>query len=355
MNILDNLKWVKRLDNGNILRSIDLLPKQIEQAWQDVKQIELPVEYRNFKKVVINGMGGSGLGGHIIQSLFFDKLKIPLLNIHSYIVPGSVDKETLYIISSYSGNTEEPLSTIISARKKNAKFLAITSGGRLSEMIKSKKIYGYLFNDKYNLSQQPRMGIGYSLFGLMALLKKCNLLKIGDEQIRDGLGSLTKSKSFFDFNAIINDNPVKKMAEQIQNRMPIIIIADFLAGNAHLLANQINENAKNFSNYFVLSELNHHLLESLKYPRSNSKNLIFLFFESGLYHSKNQKRLQITRDVLHKNKINYLTYVLQAKDKLSQSLEMAIFGSYLSFYLAVLNNVNPSFIPWVDYFKAQLK
>ncbi|PJA92304.1 bifunctional phosphoglucose/phosphomannose isomerase, partial [Candidatus Kuenenbacteria bacterium CG_4_9_14_3_um_filter_39_14] len=106
MNILDNFAEIKKLDSSNMLVSIDLLSKQIEQAWVEVKQVDIPADYKKVKKVVVNGMGGSGLGTHIIQSIYFKKLKIPLGNIHSYDLPGMVDKDTLYILSSYSGNTE---------------------------------------------------------------------------------------------------------------------------------------------------------------------------------------------------------------------------------------------------------
>lgn len=355
MNILDKLKRIKKLDSSNILGSIELLPKQIEQAWQEVGKIEIPEEYKQVNKVVINGMGGSGLGAHIIQSVYFKKLKVPFGNIHSYSLPGMVDKDTLYILSSYSGNTEEPLATIELANKKGAKSLGISAGGKLGELIKKNKIPGYLFKPRYNICGQPRMGIGYSVTGLLGLLKKCDLIKINDSQIHSLLDFLKNIKKQFDINALSHENLVKQAAKQLNQTIPLVIAAEFLTGNAHTLANQINENAKNFSNYFIISELNHHLLEGLSFPKTNSKNLQFLFFESNLYHQRNQDRIKITQDVLSKNKINYLSYQLQGQSELEQSFEMLLFGSYLSFYLAILNNVNPADIPWVDYFKAQLE
>ncbi|PIU10800.1 hypothetical protein COT27_01200, partial [Candidatus Kuenenbacteria bacterium CG08_land_8_20_14_0_20_37_23] len=151
MNILDDIKAIKKLDKSNMIRSIDLLHKQIEQAWNETKGIKFPASYREINKVVVNGMGGSGLGAHIIQSLYFNELKIPLVNINSYNLPGMVDKNTLYIISSYSGGTEEPLETFGQAKKIGTKILGITTGKKLGELISSGKVIGYLFSPKYNI------------------------------------------------------------------------------------------------------------------------------------------------------------------------------------------------------------
>ncbi len=104
-----------------------------------------------------------------------------------------------------------------------------------------------------------------------------------------------------------------------------------------------------------IPELNHHLLEGLKFPAANRQNLVFIFFESQLYFKKNQVRYAVTKKVVAKNRIGSSVYRLKAASRLGQSLEMLVFGSYASFYLAVLNNLNPSKIPWVDYFKAELK
>lgn len=355
MNILDNIKEIKKLDKSNMLGSIDLLPKQIEQAWDEVNQIEVPGDYKNINKIIVHGMGGSGLGTHIIRSLFLKKLKVPFSGVRGYHIPAAVDEQTLYILSSYSGNTEEVIQAYEPVKKRGAKILAITAGGELAELIRQGKIPGYIFNPKYNITDQPRMGIGYSVFGLLGLLKICGLIKISDSQVKSTINYLNKIKSLFAGRNLTADNLAKQAADHLRNTIPIIISAEFLAGNAHIMANQLNENAKNFSAYHIISELNHHLMEGLKFPASNKKNLHILFFESGLYYPRNLERIKITKEILRKNKINYVSYKLQGQTELEQSFEALLFGSYVSFYLAMLNNLNPSPVPWVDYFKNQLK
>jgi len=355
MKNLDNLQSIKKLDPGKVLDSIEMLGEQINQTWQEFKQFSLSKSYKQVDNVLINGMGGSALGPHLLYSLFSEQLKVPFRVINSYQLPASLNKKTLYIVSSYSGNTEEPLETIAEAKKRGAKIFGISSGGKLAKMIKQKKIPGYVFEPTFNPSDQPRMGLGYSLAAHIALFKKLGLIKVSNNEIKNILILIDKLQSQFGVYKASKNNLAKKMAKDLVGKIPIIVSSGFLSANSHVFTNQINENAKNFANYFLISELNHHLLEGLSFPKANRQFLMFVFFESKLYYSKNQIRHKITKKVLTKNRIKSLSYSLKSNTKILQAMEMLIFGSYVSFYLAILNNINPSKIPWVDYFKAELK
>ncbi len=102
------------------------------------------------------------------------------------------------------------------------------------------------------------------------------------------------------------------------------------------------EDSKTFATYFELPELNHHLMEGLKNPATNKKNLLFILLNSNLYLPRNQKRYKILKNVLAKNKIRFVEYSTKSKTKFLQSFETLIFGSYLSFYLAMDYNLDPS-------------
>ncbi|MBI5621771.1 hypothetical protein HY933_02835 [Candidatus Falkowbacteria bacterium] len=354
MPFLDNKTKIKKLDRANVLGSIERLGMQCSDAWQAASAVSMPASYATVKNIVINGMGGSALGGEIIQFLFWEKLKLPLQVINSYTLPGSVNADTLYIVSSYSGNTEEPLGTVIPALRRGAKVLGIAKGGKIGQLIRAGKFPGYLIQEKHNPCGQPRMGIGYSVFGQLGLLQQCGVLQLTDREVQPLIKTLKRLNSRFGLNAPQRTNPAKQIAAQLAGRMPVIVVADFLAGNAHALRNQINENAKNFANYFVVSEMNHHLMEGLRYPRKGNRSLRWLFIDSDQYYPANQKRMAITKRVVDKNGLDILDYKLHSKTKLEQSFEMLVFGGYVNFYLAMLNRVDPSPIPWVDYFKAEL-
>jgi len=355
MEKLDNVKQIKKLDPQNVLASMEALAPQITQVWREFKTLKLPPALRQIDKIIINGMGGSGLGGHVIRSLYFETLRLPLELVNGYAVPGSLDARALYIFSSYSGTTEEPLSTLAQAKKRRAKLFGIASGGTLGSWVKKGIIPGYAFDPRFNPSNQPRMGLGYSLAAQLALFHRLGLIKVTDAEIRQALKSLQRCQRLFGVNNPAAKNPAKILARQLNGRLPVVVAAEFLAGNAHVFANQINENAKTFAAYFLIPELNHHLLESLSYPKTNRRNLAFVFFESAAYAAKNQTRFKITQKVMTKNRVAHYRYRLASRGRLGQSLEMLLFGSYVSFYLAALNGINPSLIPWVDYFKSELK
>jgi glucose/mannose-6-phosphate isomerase len=129
---------------------------------------------------------------------------------------------------------------------------------------------------------------------------------------------------------------------------------DFLEGNLHALRNQFCECSKNLVSYLVLPDMNHYALESLANPLNNKDNVAFLFFKSSLCRPAIQKRLVLTQQVVEKNGLKVLEYELKSKTKLGQAAEMLQVGSWITFYLAFVNGVDPVKIPWVDWFKEQL-
>src|SRR3989304_4108060 len=129
MTNLDNLQEISSLDKKQVASSIEKLPDQIEQAWQESSQIQFPQEYRQVKNIFIDGMGGSGLGPEVVSTVFKDKIRLPITLIHDYHLPGFVDENSLVFISSYSGDTEEPLSAGEEAISKGYKVTGVTCGG----------------------------------------------------------------------------------------------------------------------------------------------------------------------------------------------------------------------------------
>jgi glucose/mannose-6-phosphate isomerase len=328
------------------------LGKQCEEAWNESKKIKISASYRQVENIVVAVMGGSALGADIINAAFTDRLRFPLQIISDYTLPRYVGPRTLLILSSYSGTTEEPLAAGVEGVKRGAKIIGVATGGKLSEFLREKKYPAYIFEAKNNPSNQPRMGLGYSVIGQMGLLRNCGLLEVSEKEIKDIIR--TMDQSYCDFGVENSENIAKDFARQLENKIPVIVGSEFLSGNVHALANQFNECAKCFANHFILPELNHHLMEGLKNPRTNNKNLKFVLIKSELYHPRNQKRYEALEEVLRGCKVDFIKYSPKSKTKLSQSFEVLVFGSYVSFYLAMLYDIDPSLIPWVDFFKERL-
>lgn len=356
MNILDDLDKIKSLDKSNVLGSVQQLADQLKQTQQDLADLQVPADYSQVNEIIANGMGGSRLGTRVAERLFEDQLNLPITHRGNYELPKFLSPDTLVILSSYSGNTEEVVISIDQVINSGAKILVFSQNGQLTKMAQENNWPGYYgFNPQHNPSDQPRMSIGYQVLGIMLMLAKCGLVKIDAQEMTDLINFIQTVKAKYDVGVNLTVNPAKQLADQLHNQIPVLISSEFLVGAVHVWRNQINENAKQLAIGYEIPELNHHLLEGMKFPSNNPENLHFVFIESQLYHSRNQKRYQVTKKVLDGYKISYSSFQATGKTRLEQAFELIQFGSYTGFYMSMLNNLDPAPIPWVDFFKKELK
>lgn len=353
--MLDNLEQIIKLDSKNMLGSLKLLSNQAEEVAAAAASLKFSASYKKIDKIMVLGMGCSALAAHIIKSVYFEELKAPIEIINGYHIPAYVNKNTLALISSYSGTTEEALFAMKEAQLKKAKITAITSGGQLQEWCEAQKIPALIFTTENNPCGSPRMGLGYSLFGLLILFSKLGMLSTPVKQLAAAVEVIQKYDFLYGTGNLAENNLAKQWAQKSDDKSVWYVGAEHLSGSAHAAANQMNENAKRFAGYFLLPEMNHHLLEGLLHPKHNLKDLLFIFLESNLYDERVQKRFAVTRQVLEKNKIAYAVYDCQEKDKFLQACETLVFFSYLSYYLALVEGIDPTAIPFVDFLKEELK
>ena len=356
MNNLDEQRIYKKLDTGQVAKSIENLAAQMKQVLNEAHLVKVPRDYSRATQVVVNGMGGSNIGAGLLRAALSDRLRLPLTITPGYQVPAWVDKNTLYLLSSYSGNTEEVLSVYREAKKRGAKIMAICELGdnQLARLMIKENLPGYMFKPENNPSLQPRLGLGYSVMGAAVLLAKAGLFSIKESELEEAIAKLELSDQALRPLQPVKRNKAKQAALKLAGKIPVIVAAEFLVGNLNILRNQFNETGKNFASFLELPDLNHYALEGLANPKSNKNNLMFLFFDSLLYHPRVARRADLTKQIARKNKIKVLEHRLYGATKLEQALEMMQFGCWLTYYLAMLNNVNPVKIPWVDWFKKEL-
>ncbi len=348
--IIDSREKIATLDASNMLGSIEALGKQIEHAWKDTNSIHFTpkAEIRN---VVVAGMGGSALGADVILHLFKEQLTVPLYVNRTYSLPNYVNEHTLVLLSSYSGTTEEPLAAAKEAEAKNAQIMVIAAGGELVELAKQKNYPVYVIDPVHNPSDQPRMAIGYSVFGTMGLLAKAGLISLTHEDVEAVVAVVTQKVAECTVEVPSQSNPAKTLAFLTIDRLPFFVVGDFLEGAAHVCANQHNENAKAFVNYKVIPEINHHLMEGLRFPLSNTSTHLFIFVQSVLYDPKVSIRVKLTQHIVEENGIETTALPLQSASKLTQAFELITVLSFAGFYLSMLEGIDPSPIPFVDKFK----
>ncbi len=337
---------IKKYDVSDAYSSIRQLPNQIEQVLNEIKDITYPHSYYDADCIAISGMGGSIYSYYIISSLFAHTLKKPLIAVNDYHIPSFLPHKTLFLGSSYSGSTEETIATTEKAIKNKYQVTAVTMGGVLAELMRKNQLPYYQFDPRFNPCGQPRVGIGYMIFGTIFILEKLGYLVLNHKELVSALEMLRKT-----------DQALQKKADELKNTlkntMIILVASEHLSGVIHAARNQINETAKVLAEYHIIPELNHHLMEGLTYPKD--KKLIFIFYNSKFYYERNQKRFAVTKKVLAEQKVPFLDVAFEATNRLEEFFLYLQFGSYFSFFLGIDYGVDPSKIPWVDYFKKELQ
>lgn len=329
------------MDPNDIYGSTKLFGDQCQQMVDEWYEPD-PIKY-HINNIVICGMGGSAYGCHIVQSLC-TSIKVPLVLCSDYNIPEFVDNNTLVILTSYSGDTEEIISCANDAINRRAKILGLTSGGKLKDLL-SEVFPIICFDSKNNPSGQPRLGMGYIVVGTLLLLHNVGIINLDREELVDAINEVRLVQDELDAQA-------KEIASSLNGYIPLIFAAQHLVGNAHVIRNQFNETSKSFACFEDIPEHNHHLIEGLKFPQDNKLKALFLL--SDKYTDKHTKRISLTIDIIDKNGIQTIPFHLSGSTKLSEVLKTLSFGAYLTLHLAIIYKVDPSMIPWVNYFKQEL-
>lgn len=341
----DNIEELKKIDPRDTVGSTQLLAQQCEAAWEEVNKITVPATYREIKNIVFCGMGASIYGALVIKALASRQMPFPSEVVSDYYLPDYVDNNTLVVLTSYSGTTEEVLSCAKEAKTRNAKMIVLTKGGPLAQFAKENALPAYIFDPKLNPAAAPRFGCGYSILGLIGILNKIGIFEIGEHEIKDAISRLKEK---------VED--LKKQAQQdsqtLANKIPIVFTAEHLSGNGQILRNQFNETSKTFSAYYLLPDLNHHLMEGLQFPKGAP--LHFLILSSRNFSEKIEKRIELTIDVIKQNNHEVYEFKTSGQTIYDDFLEALVYGSFLTLYLGLTYDQNPAINPWVDYFKNKL-
>lgn len=342
---LNNLEEIKILDPQNTVSSTEMLADQMEAAWKQVQDVEVPSDYSSVSNIVFCGMGASIYGALVFKALSCDINKYPTEYISDYHLPKFVNSNTLVVLTSYSGTTEEVISCANEAKEMGAKMLVLTKGGPLADFAKDNRVPAYIFDGVLNPAGVPRLGNGYTILGLIGLLNKAGIFKINESDIEGAIVNLKNQKEEI-------KNTAKADAKDFVDKMPVIISAEHLSGNAQILRNQFNETSKVFSAYYLVPDLNHHLMEGLQFPVPT--NLRFIILGSNLYSPKILRRMKLTAEVITQNNHTIHELNLDGKTKFGDFLLTLAYGSYLTLYLGLLYEQNPAINPWVDWFKQEL-
>ena len=340
----------RKIDPENMCQAIYEFPNQMEKAISIGKNIVFTKKTYECKNIVIAGMGGSAVGGDLLSLLLNDYLPIPLVVSRNYNLPNWVDEHTLVICSSYSGNTEETLSAFQIAHSKNAQIIGITTGGKLSSLLKENQY------DEINIPDgfQPRAAVGFSLIPMLFLLKNILKLKVDLETILNhSKNSLLKVRDTYSQEN--SENPVYNLAKQIFNKC-IIIYSE--TGQTDKLAvrlkGQFCENSKMLAFANEIPELNHNEIVGWENNESIFKKFCILWIIDKAGHNQNQKRMTISQSILQELPVQQFKIILEGKSEIEKIIHNIFFGDWLSYWCAILHKTNPTPVQKIHYLKQAL-
>lgn len=342
--MLDDLKMIHERD---VQDSLGIAAKQ----WQQLKHVYDTrfVADRPVENVIVGGMGGSALAAEILAC--WPGLDRPFQIVKNYELPSYTGDNTLFIASSYSGNTEETLAALDEAEQKGAMIAVICAGGKLAELAKEKNYPLY----EIPSGLQPRMAVFYNFAALTQLLAAVGCFpqeRVGElHEAADWLGE--QGKGLLP-EVPKENNSAKKIALELVGNSVVIYSGPKTFPAAYKWKININENAKTIAWCNQLPEFNHNEFQGwISHPVEKPYKIVDI--RSSLEHPRVQARFKITEKLLS-GKRPHPEVVEPEGDSLLKQLLWAIqLGDFVSLYLALLNGLNPTPVELIEKLKVELQ
>src|SRR5680860_1099559 len=345
--MLDDANVLGQRDSGGALA---IASSQFEQAKFKAEIENGDNDHRPITNVVVAGMGGSALAAMLIKSWLKSELTVPIDIVRSYDLPKYVVQNTLVITSSYSGNTEETLSCLKQAEAKGAQVAIITSGGLLADHAKTNKIAHVILD----AGIQPRMAVIYSLCALVALLANFDIVP-GEklDEIASKSDWLQNESAKWASDVSTDKNYAKQLALQAVGKTAVFYGGTLTAPIAYKWKISWNENAKNVAFWNELPEFNHN--EFIGWTGHPVEKPFAIFdIVSNLEHPQILRRFEISDRLLSGQRPKSTVINLAGESIIEQLLWWSILADFVSIYLAILNNVNPTPVPLVERLKQEI-
>jgi glucose/mannose-6-phosphate isomerase len=337
---LDDLTAHQELDPEGMLGHVAALPQQCRDAWTATRRLQLPVRHLRAEKILIVGMGGSAIGGDLAVAVAMDESPIPILVQRGYGVPAYVDRETMVIVSSYSGNTEETVSGFQAASERGCPVVAITTDGQVAEMATEQDVPLVSFDYR----SQPRAALGYMFVSLLGVLRAMGVVSNLDADLDEAVAILDAQEAELGANVPQAENRAKQLATELAGQVPVVVGSGPLEPVARRWKTQFNENAKTWAYFEPLPEMNHNAVSGIHFPGEMAGRMRVLFLSNPGLHPRNHLRLELTRQVFEEQGIACHAVAVQGKSAVAQILSAIQMGDYTSCYLALLNGTDPTAI-----------
>jgi glucose/mannose-6-phosphate isomerase len=346
MDITNNR--LSEIDKDNMWDNLTRFPSHWREAMEFTRDVDWAVDKSKIRNICFSGMGGSAIGADLITAYTLNECSIPVYVNRNYDIPGWVNENTLFVACSFSGNTEETLSALALAHDKGAQIVAVTSGGKLL-VEASRQGYGYV---KIPGGMPPRAALAYSFVPLYRLFEYMGYISEGAKVLDETAELLEEQAAYF---SDVEDNQALNIARDIQDTLPIVYTTSGLLEPVGLRWRcQFEENSKILSYGHTVPEMNHNEIVGWEQTAHLTGRLSVILLEDREAHEKVKQRLKIVRDLISDLAVSSHLLKTTGQSRLTRMFSLVQFGDWVSYYLAVINEVDPTPIAKIDLLKSRL-
>ena len=352
---LDDVTAYEELDPSGLRRRLSTLPEQCSQAWLEAKNTVLPDNLDRCTEVIVAGMGGSAIAGNLVADLAGSDSGTPVRVVRDFRIPGLLPDQSsqprqLVIVCSFSGETEETLSMLDHAQSAGASIIAITGGGTLGQRAAGAGIPVLTID----APGEPRSAVGYNLMLLISLLDRIGVISVSDGDVSEAVTAAESMASQIGIHVRTEQNQAKLLAKDLIGGLTVVYGSGSLSGVALRWKSQINENGKSWAFAELLPELLHNSVESFPGGLEVRQRTTALLLKPNRAASELERRYTVLSEMLERSGVKSRTLTAVSGGTLTQSLAMIVLGDHVSYYMGLLNGINPSEVPTIDLFKELL-
>ncbi|MDZ7690410.1 MAG: bifunctional phosphoglucose/phosphomannose isomerase [Balneolaceae bacterium] len=323
-------------------------PNQWNQAVKITEDLEITVSLEEVENICLVGMGGSAIGTELIQAYTIDSAEVPVQVVKGYDVPKWVGEGTLIIASSFSGNTEETVMALKKARSRGARPIAITSGGEL--LLKATRENFDYFRIPGKI--RARAALGYNFVILFRIFQQLGFLPEGEEALHETEELLHQQTQYYSH---FSENEALNLARELSETLPVIYTNNnFMKAVGSRWCSQLEENSKTLAYRNEFPEMTHTEIVGWERIAHLTGRLSVMFLTDPEDGYRIQKRMEITQELIKGQADSITILKTRGKSRLAQMFSLVQLADWTSFYLAIVNNVDPSPVPKIDLFKSKL-
>ena len=338
---------ILKYDTGNSMRFLESFPEDCRFAFEEAVKIFNGKKLdKQYKKYAIFGMGGSGISANIIQGMFPD---IEIRVFKDYNLPKYIDHEYFCIAISYSGNTEETTFLLEETKKRNLKYIAIASDGVIGNLQVTEGCHII----KVPAKIVPRFSISHMFFSLLGFFHATGFHDF-DNDMKEAFSVLEDFKKDIIFS---NDkhNPAKEIAFSLNGDIPVVYGFGPFSAVAMRAKEQFNENSKVPSFYEIMPNADHNAIEGWLMKKLSGRIAVIIIRDKESESMEMNARLDLTRDAIKKAASSVIELRPVGKSLLAKIFSLIYLIDYVSFYLGLLNGIDPASIDNIEELKKSLK